>query len=108
MVKFEIKGIEELEANQKEDVQKLVDKYIEKIGWSISNDFYLRLAIKVYSKDKENKVKRKRYSLTAELSGEIPKILAGSEEWDLNKAVNRVFEKLLLEIEHKFHVSDKH
>jgi ribosome-associated translation inhibitor RaiA len=73
----------------------------------LNNNFFTKIAIKVYSKDKENKIKRKRFSIDIELTGEIPRIFASAEEWDLAKSVNSAFRKLEHEIEHKFHVSEK-
>ena len=103
----QIKGSEALESGEKLEFDSLVTKHMEKIKRMLNNTFFTKIAIKVYSKDKENKVKRKRFSIDVELTGEIPRIFASAEEWDLNKSVNSAFLKLGHEIEHKFHVSEK-
>jgi ribosome-associated translation inhibitor RaiA len=107
MESIQIKGSEALEINEKQELDLIVAKHMEKIKRMLNNTFFAKLAIKVYSKDKENKVKRKRFSIDIELTGEIPKIFASSEEWDLSKSANSAFLKIEHEIEHKFHVSEK-
>ncbi len=107
MGSIQIKGLEGLEESEKKVLNELIQKHLEKIKRMLNNDFFLKIAVKVYSKDKENKQKRKRYSLDLELTGEIPRIFASAEEWDLNQSVHLAFGKLSNEIEHKFHVSEK-
>jgi len=108
MPNLHVKGIELLGESEKHELEKISRKNIEKIKRMIDNDFLLKIVIRVNSKSKENKEKRKRYSITIEISGEIPRIEASDEEWDFNKAINNVFQKLSIEIEHKFHLMDKH
>jgi len=107
MESVQIKGIEALEVSEKKEFEVMLSKHVEKIKRMLNNDFFLKIAIKVYSRDKENKLKRKKFSIDAELTGEIPRIFASAEEWDMNKSVHSAFQKLEHEIEHKFHVSDK-
>lgn len=103
-----IKGIELLNESEKYEFDKVLKKHHEKIKRMIDNEFFLKIVIKEYSKNKDNKEKRKRYGVSVEISGEIPRIEASDEEWDFNKVLNRVFEKIEIEIEHKFHLMDKH
>ena len=107
MESIQIKGAESLEVSEKKEFDIIIVKHIEKIKRMLNNDFFLKIAIKVYSRDKENKLKRKEFSIDVELTGEIPRIFASAKEWDLNKSVHSAFQKLEHEIEHKFHVSDK-
>jgi len=107
MESIQIKGSEALEVLEKQEFDAIIGKHVEKIKRMLNNDFFLKIAIKVYSRDKENKFKRKKFSMDVELTGEIPRIFASAEEWDLNKSVHSAFQKLEQEIEHKFHVSDK-
>lgn len=107
MEKVEVKGEEVFSLQEKEEFRRILDKNVEKIKRMVNNDFYLRVSIKEYGKNLEKNRKRKRFSINAELSGEIPKIDASSIEWDLNKALHVVFNRLEEEIEHKFHISDK-
>ena len=107
METIQIKGSDALDVNEKQELDLIVAKQMEKIKRMLNNTFFTKIAIKVYSKDKENKIKRKRFSIDIELTGEIPRIFASAEEWDLSKSVNSAFLKLGHEIEHKFHVSEK-
>jgi len=107
MESIQIKGMESFDDVEKKIVNELVSKHIAKIKRMLNNDFFLRITVRAHSKDSENKIKRKRYVIDFELTGEIPKICASSEEWDLNKSIHSGFQKLEHEIEHKFHISEK-
>jgi hypothetical protein len=104
---LQIKGADFLSEVEKQDFDLIVGKYSEKIKHLINNEFSLRIFIKEHNKHRENKNKRKRYSIEIEISGEIPKIVANSEDWDLNSSLREGFEAILNEIEHKFHIRGK-
>ena len=108
MEKLQVRGLEILNDSEHQDFNRLLEKYYEKIKRSIRNDFYIKISIKNYSKIQENKEKRKRFGIEVEISGEIPRVHASDVDWNLNKALNKVFNKILIEIEHKFHISDKY
>jgi|SRR3989338_7570842 len=105
---LEIKGIELLDDAEKLELDKEVKRYSEKIKWKTKSDFILKLVIKVYSRDKENKVKRKKYSIQGTIKGETHTFEASADDWDFNKVVHMVFDKLLVEVEHKYHSSEQH
>lgn len=105
---IEIKGIEFLNDAEKFELNKEVAKYSEKIKWKTKSDFILKLVIKIGSKkadDKDNK--RKRYSLKADIKGATHSFESNVEDWDFNKAVHKVFEKLINEVEHAYHSSEQ-
>ena len=90
------------------ELNKMVENYKEKIKWKTKSDFILKIVIKTHSKkadDKDNK--RKHYSLQATIKGESQTIDASADDWDFNKAVHLLFDKLLTEIEHKYHSSEQ-
>ena len=105
---LEIKGEEQLNETEKFELDKLMNSYLEKIKRATRSQYVLKLAIKKYMKGREDKKDAKaRYSLAAEMKGESQFFEASSEEWDFNKAVHRLFKKLLTEIEHKYHASEQ-
>jgi ribosome-associated translation inhibitor RaiA len=105
---LEIKGIEFLSEPEKYELNKEIEKYSEKIKWKTKSEFILKLAIKANSKKAEDKdTKRKRFSIQAHIKGETQAFEASVEDWDFNKAVHKIFEKLLNEIEHEFHSSEQ-
>ena len=106
---LEIKGIELLSESEKHELNKEVEKYAEKIKWKTKSDFVLKLVIKIHSKkadDKDNK--RKNFSLKAEIKGATHSVEANAADWDFNKCVHMVFDKLLNEVEHEYHSSEQH
>jgi len=108
MENVEIKGAEILKESEVFELNKEIEGYAEKINWRTKSDFALKLVIKANSKktdDKDNK--RRRYSLQAQIKGETHSFQASSEDWDFNKAVHQVFNKLLNEIEHFYHSSEQ-
>ena len=105
---LEIKGIELLSEEEKWELNKEVESYVEKIKWKTKSDFILKLVVKVYSKkadDKENK--RRKYSLQAILKGETHSFESSADEWDFHKVCHQLFEKLITEVEHTYHSSEK-
>jgi hypothetical protein len=104
----EIRGIELLSEEDKWELNKEIEKYQEKIKWKTKSDFILKLVIKEYnhkSEDKDNK--RKKYSLQAQIKGATHSFEASSFDWDFNKSLHKIFEKLITEVEHYYHSSEQ-
>lgn len=105
---FEIKGVELLNDSQKIELNKELEAYSEKLKWKTKSDFSLKLVIKEGSvKSGDKKEKQKRYSLKATIKGETHSFEANAEEWDFNKSLHRVFDKLINEVEHAYHSSEQ-
>lgn len=107
MESIEIKGIEGLSESEKQELNKEIETYKEKIKWKTKSDFVLKLDIRSYNKSPENKTKSKRYTIRAEIKGQTQTFEASVEEWDFNKAVHKIFDKLINEVEHKYHSSEQ-
>jgi hypothetical protein len=108
MENIQIKGIERLDEAEKSEVSRILESSYEKIKYKTKTDFILKISIKIYSKDKENLVKRKKYSIQAGIFGATRDFEASAFDWDLNKAIHKVLNKLENEIEHKFHSSEQY
>jgi ribosome-associated translation inhibitor RaiA len=104
---IQIKGIEQLSEEERKAVEEILDNSYEKLKRRTKTDFLLKLAIKEYSKNLDNKNKRKKYSIQAQISGDVREFEASADDWDLRKVLHKVFEKLDNEIEHAFHSSEQ-
>jgi len=102
MDNFKIEGIELLTEEEKKEAVRIIERAYEKLKWKVKNDFLLNIAIKEYSKSIENFNKRKKYSIHAEISGPIHVIEASAVDWDFNKTLHMVMNKLAVEVEHLF------
>jgi hypothetical protein len=108
MENIEIKGLELLSEEEKFNLNKQIESYKEKIKWKTKSEFVLKLAIKIHSKKAEDKdSKRRNYSLQAILKGETHSFESNAEDWDFHKVCHKVFEKLLVEVEHAYHSSEQ-
>lgn len=106
MEKIRVKGIEHLDENQKFAFDKTVANESEKLKRLIKNNFILSINIKIYeTSGKTNKAKK--YSLNAELKAPTLMFDASYADWDFNKCLHKIFQKLCSEVEHKFHVSEQ-
>jgi len=105
---LELKGFEALSESDRFEFNKEVENYKEKIKWKTKSDFKLKISVKIHSKKAEDKdTKRKNYSLKVMLKGETHSFEAEAADWDFNKAVHKLFDKLITEIEHEYHSSEQ-
>ncbi len=106
---IEIKGIEFLSDDEKWELNKEIETYKEKLKWKTKSEFKLKVAVKIHSKRADDKDdKRKNYSMRVTLKGETHSFEAEAADWDFHKAVHKVFDKLINEVEHKYHSSEQH
>lgn len=108
MEPIQIKGIELLSEQEKKDANMILQKAYEKLKWKIKSEFILKLTVKEHFLEKDNKDKRKKYSLIIETSGVAKPIEAESSFWDFKKALHNVVEKIQSEAEHMYHTNSQH
>jgi len=99
---IQIEGIDLLTEEEKKEANRIINKAYEKLKWKVKNDFLLNISIKEYSKSGDNFDKRKKYSIRAEISGPIQIIEASAVDWEFNKTLHMVMNKLAVEVEHLF------
>jgi hypothetical protein len=105
---IEIKGIEQLNENEKFELNKLVEAYKDKLKRKTKSEYSLKLTLKKYTKGREDtKDARARYSIQAMIKGETHSFEASAEDWDFNRTVHKTFEKIINEIEHAYHSSEQ-
>ena len=103
MKRIKIKGDDLLNRDEKVILDKLTDEYLNKIQRKFQNSL-LEVHIKVYDKDGQ----RKKFSLNVHLISTKGNIDASDADWDFSRVLHKVFNKILNEIEHRFHISDQH
>ncbi len=103
MGKIKLKGDELLNSEEKALLDKLIDEYSLKIEQKLKKAS-LDLHIKVYDKEGQ----RKKFSLNLRAFSPAKTIEASDADWDFARTSHKVFNKLMNEIEHQFHVSDQH
>lgn len=99
-------GTEKLTEKEKFLVNKLLNEYYERIQRQLKNQIFLECNIKEH--ETTGKIsKARKYSVHVKISG--TKVFeADYADWDLARAVHKTMNKLMNEIEHKFHSSEQH
>jgi uncharacterized protein (DUF2461 family) len=92
------------------ELEKLSNEYEVKIARKIRQDtdnVTINIHIKAHEKEPEKKAKRQKYNVHVEVKTTS---VFGSlgEDWDIATAIHKAMEKIISEIEHKFHSSDQH
>ena len=108
MENIEVKGGEQLNENEKFELNKLIDAYDEKLKRKTKSEYVLKLGVKKYSNKKnEGQDARAKYSFHGVVKGQTHAFEASSVDWNFNRAIHKLFEKLMTEIEHKYHSSEQ-
>lgn len=95
--KISLAGVDMLAEGEREIIQKLLDKYHKKMSRHFKEAVSLELHLKEYNREGNSK----KYSLSACVRGPMGKLEASYADWELHKAVHKVLDRLLEEIEHK-------
>jgi hypothetical protein len=104
MEQIQVKGIELLDEQEKKTADKLFGEYYIKLQRKMKSTLSLKIYIKEYNKEG----KRKKYSINLEAISSGKTFKANSFEWNLATTIHQVFEKILTQVEHEFHVSNQH
>ena len=102
MVLIQTKGFEVVGNKQREDFDRIVNSNLLKLQRKLKTINSLNIHLKEYSP--EGKVK---YSINAHITDSFGKIEANASDWDFNRTLHKVFDKLQNEIERKFHLSNQ-
>ena len=97
------KGVPLLTDEEKKTVEAILDKYHEKIQRYFNKPIFIELHVKEYNTEGT----AKKYSLHARLRGAAGIIEADHHDWNLSRTMHRTMEKLMNELESRFHVSDR-
>lgn len=107
MENLQIKGADLLDEKDKLALKEIAEGAYNKLRRKVKNDFILKIVVKEYSKNKENKEKRNKFSIHIEISGFSRIFEADDFGWDLNRALHGAVQKLDKELEHEFRISEQ-
>lgn len=102
MEPIQIIGIEELEDDEKGIVTKLVNEYYEKIKMALNKD----ISVKLHTKKHSKAGKRHKYDMRVVVDAPAKMFEAQESDWDLSRALHKVFQNVEREIQHKFKVDE--
>ena len=91
-------GLKKLNDGQQAAINKISNKYYQKIARNLKKDVDVDLQVKI----DDTAGKRERFTIKIRIDQPSVLINANSSDWDLNKALHKAFEAVLREIEHKF------
>lgn len=97
------KGISELDENERLIFDKLSSEYSNKIERQLKTVNLIEVLIKNYGKGG----KSKKYSIHVKVFSNTRNFDAGADDWDFARTLHKAFIKVINEIEHEFHVSNK-
>ena len=100
MERIQIIGVNELDNDEREMVEKLAGEYYGKIERIIKKVEYVSVHVKKRDKTGE----RKRYELKVKVVAPLPKIESAANEWDIATALHVAFKEILRILEHRLHV----
>lgn len=102
-----VRGIENLSEEQKKLVDKLLEEYYNRIQRQLKNITSLEVYIKEYKiVGKENK--EKKFSIHIRVMSSTKNFEGDASDWDLAKTLHKALNKIMNEIEHRFHPSEQH
>ena len=104
-IKINAKGVE-LTDKESLELNAFVNEYYEKIKRELKKEIVVDLNIKIYEKCGKDKCSKRKYSLNLKVINSVV-FKSNSYDWNLAKAVHKAFNKIMSEIEHKFHVSNQ-
>lgn len=98
------KGVKILNEKQKQLVNRLLNEYYKKIQRQLKNETSFEVHVKNYEKEG----KAKKFSINIKAVAPTRIFEANASDWDLARAVHKVLNKILNEIEHRLHASEQH
>lgn len=105
---IQINTKQELTEEEKAVLDRLLNEHYEKIKRELGKDFVINLNLKIYEKCGKNKNEcgKKKYSINLKIVNSVV-FKSNSDDYDLAKAIHKVFNKIMSEIEHRLHVSNQ-
>ena len=97
-----VKNVSLLDDEEKKIMDRLLLEYSKRIQRLIKNDIIIEAIIKFYNTEGT----RKKYSFHVMVHG-IHYFEADYSDWDLARTIHKTLNKLLNELEHRFHSSDQ-
>lgn len=102
--RIEIIGQGNLNPGELQTVQREVDFHAPKVTRAINEVSKIDIMVKPY----HSEGKSKEYSIYVAVNIGSRKFEADNKDWRLSPGVREAFDKIMQELEHKFHLSDQH
>ena len=99
MVDYKIIKGNLLTDSEKETLNRILEEYKHKLDLFVPNAL-VEILIKEF--DKKEKSERKRYCLIARVKAPKTRFESEAMDWDFNRAIHKIMDKLLKEMHHKF------
>lgn len=96
-------SIPPLTDEEKKTVEAILDKYHQKIQQHFDEPIFIELHVKEYNTEGT----AKKYSLHVRLHGASGVIEADHHDWNLSRTMHKTMDKLMNEIESRFHLNGK-
>ena len=103
MEPIQIMGIDELEGDEREVINRLINEHYNKIKRSLNEITSITVHIKQHSKGG----KRKKSDVRVRVDAPSQIFEAQESDWDLARTLHKVFENIQREMEHKLRVDDQ-
>lgn len=97
------RGMKGLDEKERMIFDKLGSEYSAKIERMLKTVNLVEVLIKDYSREG----KSKNYSIHVKVFSSTRNFDAGADDWDFARTLHKAFIKVMNEIEHEFHVSNK-
>jgi ribosome-associated translation inhibitor RaiA len=103
MEEIQIIGVDEVSEAEKDIINRLANEYYEKLKRALKNEISVRIHIKEHSKAG----KRHKSDIRVQLIAPTRRFDAQESDWDLAKALHKVFENIERQLQHKLRVDDQ-
>ena len=101
---IQAEGTEILTEEQKQIVNRLLNEYYKRIKQQLKNLTSLEFHLKEYKKDG----KGKKFSIHIKAIAPTTIFEGDASDWDLARTTHKALNKIMNEIEHKFHLNNHH
>ena len=99
-------GVEELEHESKELINKLANEYYNKIKRSLDNMTSIKVHVKAYNKaGKEDKARK--WSIQVQVFAPTQRFETSAQDWDIERTLHKAFKAMEKEIQHRLHTDDQ-
>jgi hypothetical protein len=99
-------GVDELEHESKELINKLANEYYDKIKRSLSDITSMKVHVKVYDEaGKEEKARK--WGVHVQVLAPTQMFETSAQDWDIERTLHKAFKAMEKEIQHRLHTDDQ-
>ena len=98
MEKIQYAGLDDLNAFEREILDKIAPQYYEKYTRYLQNEVSLKIHLKSYS----NEGKQKKFSINIKVSAPTKIFESSAADWDFSRTLHKSFKDIENQLEHHF------